>query len=148
MAWADLDRITQALARVQGELLGLADDAFAERHELLQRRDQLRREAAAFRVDFDTRRPTEDMLDELSGLRSHLSELEGRRIDMVKQSGGSAAGPGAEGLGRGVAQPADRCRRRDAGGQSQDRQDQGHPHRPGCRDPGRAVTDPDLRRFR
>ncbi len=99
MAWADLDRITQALARVQGELIDLADDAFAERHELLQRRDQLRREAAAFRVDFDARRPTEEMLDELSGLRSLLSELEGRRIDMVKQSGGCAAGPGAEGWG-------------------------------------------------
>ena len=65
MAWADLDRITQALARVQGELIDLADDAFAERHELLQRRDQLRREATAFRVDFDARRPTEEMLDEL-----------------------------------------------------------------------------------
>ncbi len=99
MAWADLDRITQALARVQCELIDLAEDAFAERYELLQRRDQLRREATAFRVDFDARRPTEEMLDELSGLRNRLSDLEGRRIDMVKQSGGSAAGPGAEGWG-------------------------------------------------
>ncbi|GMQ85814.1 MAG: hypothetical protein BMS9Abin07_1382 [Acidimicrobiia bacterium] len=99
MEWADLDRITKALARVQGELIDLADDDFAGRHELLQRRDQLRRDAAAFRVDFDAQRPTQDMLDELSGLRHHLSELEGRRIDMVKQSGGSAAGPGAEGWG-------------------------------------------------
>ncbi len=99
MAWADLDRMTQPLARVQGELIDLADDAFAERHELLQRRDQLPREAATFCVDFDARRPTEDMLDELSGPRNRLSELEGRRIDMVEQSGGSAAGPGAEGWG-------------------------------------------------
>jgi hypothetical protein len=100
MAWADLDRLTRELARVQDELNALPDDAFGDRYELLKTRDQLRRDAAEFRVDFDTRRPTEELLDELSGLRQRLVELEGRRIDMVKQSGGGGfAGPGADGWG-------------------------------------------------
>ena len=99
MVWDDLDRITKELGRIQDELNALPDDAFAERFELSQRQDELRRQAKAFQVDFDKRRPTEELLDELAALRARLTELEDLRIDMVKQSGGSAAGPGAEAWG-------------------------------------------------
>ncbi len=59
---------------------------------------------ASFRVDFDAERSTDDLLTELSGLRSRLTAIEGQRIDMVSQAGGSGGMTGAmtpeEGLNR------------------------------------------------
>jgi hypothetical protein len=96
----DLDDVTRKLAEVQDRLLGLPDEAHAERYELLQERDRLRALAAEFRVDFEARRTDADLLAELAALRSRLAAVERDRIDMVGQSGGSlSAGPGADGWG-------------------------------------------------
>lgn len=97
----DLDRITRELAEVQDALLALPDDAFAERYELLRRRDELRNAAATARAGLAQERPTADIQAELAGLRRRLAELEARRIDLVQQAGSSAAaaGPGADGWG-------------------------------------------------
>ena len=104
MPEADLDQIQRELSDVQDRLIALPDDAFAERYELRCRQDELRDQMASFRVDFDARRSTEDLLTELSGLRSRMATIEGQRIDMVSQAGGSGGMTGAmtpeEGLNR------------------------------------------------
>ncbi len=104
MPEADLDQILRELSDVQDRLIALPDDAFAERYELRCRQDELRDQMASFRVDFDARRSTEDLLTELSGLRSRMATIEGQRIDMVSQAGGSGGMTGAmtpeEGLNR------------------------------------------------
>jgi hypothetical protein len=100
-----LDALTRELAEVQDALLALPDDAFAERHELLKRRDALREQAAAFARDRDQNRPTGDLLAELAALRQRLTALEADRIDLVAQAGGGGTGgshAGADGWG-GVA---------------------------------------------
>ena len=100
----DLDQALRELSDVQDRLNALPDDAFAERYELRCRQDELRDQMASFRVDFDAERSTEDLLSELSGLRSRLMAIEDQRIDMVSQAGGSGAMTGAmtpeEGLNR------------------------------------------------
>lgn len=104
MADADLEQSLRELSEVQDRLNALPDDAFAERYELRCRQDELRDQMASFRVDFDSERSSEELLAELSGLRSRLAEIEGQRIDMVSQAGGSGALTGAmtpeEGLNR------------------------------------------------
>ena len=104
MPEADLDQVLRELSEVQDRLIALPDDAFAERYELRCRQDELRDQMASFRVDFDARRSTEELLTELSGLRSRMATIEGQRIDMVSQAGGSGGMTGAmtpeEGLNR------------------------------------------------
>lgn len=104
MTDADLDRALQELSDVQDRLNALPTDAFAERYELRCRQDELRDQMASFRVDFDAERSTEDLLTELAGLRSRMAAIEGQRIDMVSQAGGSGGMTGAmtpeEGLNR------------------------------------------------
>ncbi len=104
MAEADRDQLLQELSDVQDRLIALPDDAFAERYELRCRQDELRDQMASLRVNFDVERSTEDLLSELSGLRSRLGKIEGQRIDMVSQAGGSGGLTGAmtpeEGLNR------------------------------------------------
>ncbi len=104
MAEVDLDQALRELSEVQDRLNALPTDAFAERYELRCRQDELRDQMASFRVDFDAERSTDDLLAELSGLRSRLTAIEGQRIDMVSQAGGSGAMTGAmtpeEGLNR------------------------------------------------
>lgn len=97
---ADLDRVTRSLADLQDRLLALPDDAFAERYGLEKQQDELRRQAAKFRVDWDAKQPADELIAELAALRSRIEAIEGDRIDMVSQSGGgSLAGPGADGWG-------------------------------------------------
>lgn len=100
----DLDQVLGELSEVQDRLIALPDDAFAERYELRCRQDELRDQMASLRVDFDVERSTENLLSELSGLRSRLATIEGQRIDMVSQAGGSGGLTGAmtpeEGLNR------------------------------------------------
>ena len=100
----DLDQVLGELSEVQDRLIALPDDAFAERYELRCRQDELRNQMASLRVDFDVERSTENLLSELSGLRSRLASIEGQRIDMVSQAGGSGGLTGAmtpeEGLNR------------------------------------------------
>ena len=104
MPEVDLDQVLGELSEVQDRLIALPDDAFAERYELRCRQDELRDQMASLRIDFDVERPTEDLLAELSGLRSRLTAIEGQRIDMVSQAGGSGGMTGAmtpeEGLNR------------------------------------------------
>lgn len=80
------------LAAVHDALAELPDDAFAERHELLKQQDALREEAAQYAVDLDAARSDEDLLAELSGLRSQLVLLESQKIDLVTQAGAASAG--------------------------------------------------------
>ena len=104
MPEVDLDQVLGELSEVQDRLIALPDDAFAERYELRCRQDELRNQMASLRVDFDVERSTENLLSELSGLRSRLASIEGQRIDMVSQAGGSGGLTGAmtpeEGLNR------------------------------------------------
>jgi hypothetical protein len=83
--------ITAKLAEVQRELLDLPDDAFAEKFELLKRRDRLRDEASGFAAKIDSERSDEDLLRELAGLRSRMKSIEGKRIDLVMQAGSGGA---------------------------------------------------------
>lgn len=104
MTEVDLDQAFRELSDVQDRLNALPTDAFAERYELRCRQDELRVQMASLRVDFDAERSSQDLLSELSGLRSRLAAIEGQRIDMVFQAGGSGAMTGAmtpeEGLNR------------------------------------------------
>lgn len=99
----DVSEITRALADVDERLRALPDDEFAEKHRLLKEQDKLRELAAQFAVDADKERSTEDLLSELSGLRSQLGQIEGQSIDLVTQAGGGAAGTGNMGNLGGVS---------------------------------------------
>ena len=90
-----MDQVTELireLAEVNEKIWALPDDAFAEKYELLNRRDTLREQAATFAVDADKERSTAELLSELSGLRSQLGQIEGQKIDLVTQAGGGATG--------------------------------------------------------
>ena len=104
MTDVDLDQALRELSELQDRLNALPSDAFAERYELRWRQDELRDQMASFRVDFNAERSTDELLSELSGLRSRLTVIEDQRIDMVSQAGGSGAMTGAmtpeEGLNR------------------------------------------------
>ncbi len=84
--------ISQRLAAVQDSLLALADDAFADKYELLKQQDVLREEAARFAAGQDDERSDQELLSELSGMRSQLAHLEKQKIDLVTQAGGGAMG--------------------------------------------------------
>jgi len=88
----DVSEVTRKLADVDEQIRSLPDDAFAEKYELLKKRDQLREDAARFAVDADKERSTTVLLSELSGLRSQLAQIEGQKIDLVTQAGGGAPG--------------------------------------------------------
>ncbi|MEA2024902.1 MAG: hypothetical protein U9N79_11540 [Actinomycetota bacterium] len=110
MTDVDLDRMLRELSEVQDRLNALPEDAFAERYELRCRQDELRDQMTSYRIDFDAERSSGDLLSELSGLRVRLTEIEGQRIDMVSQAGGSGAMTGAmtpeEGLNRKMEEAA------------------------------------------
>lgn len=91
----DLDRVTQELAETQDALLALPDDAFAERYELLKRRDVLRDEAAVFHQDRDAGRALEDLRAELEALLARRKSIVSSRTGYVTSKGGSAQGPAA-----------------------------------------------------
>jgi hypothetical protein len=88
----DVSEIARDLADVDDKLRALADDAFAEKYELLKKQDELRERAAQFAVDADKERSSDELLSELSGLRSQLQQIEGQKIDLVTQAGGGATG--------------------------------------------------------
>jgi hypothetical protein len=103
MSDEQLDDVTAQLAEVQGKLLDLPDDAFAERYALQKQQDALREQASQFAEDWDAQRPTDELLAELAARRSQLKAIEDQRIDMVSQSGGGSAAnaPGADAYGAG-----------------------------------------------
>lgn len=87
-----LTELIRELAEVNQEIWALPDDAFAEKYELLKKRDSLRERAAEYAVDADKERSTADLLSELSGLRFQLDQIEKQKIDLVTQAGGGASG--------------------------------------------------------
>jgi hypothetical protein len=89
-----LSELTRELADLDEQIWALPDDAFAEKHELLKKRDVLRERAAEHAVDADKERSAAELLSELSGLRSQLGQIEGQKIDLVTQAGGGAPGMG------------------------------------------------------
>jgi hypothetical protein len=82
--------VTAQLAEVQLRLIGLPDDAFAEKYRLIKKRSSLRAEAANFAEMIDSERSDEDLLRELSALRSQMQSIEKKRIDLVMQAGGGS----------------------------------------------------------
>ena len=89
---SDIDHITRELARVDAELRALPDHAFEARYQLRKEQDAIREQAARFAEDVDKNRSDEDLLAELRGLRSQLSQIERQKIDLVTQAGGGAPG--------------------------------------------------------
>ena len=89
----DLDAVNTELAEIIDRLGGLAPDAYAKRHELLTRQDELRVKAAEFAHDLDAERPTHDLEAELASLRKVRSQLIETRIGYATGKGGSAHGP-------------------------------------------------------
>lgn len=85
----DLDAINRELAEIVDALNAAADDDFAARYDLKVRQDQLRAAAAAFRVDIDEQRPTEDLEKELAARRSQLDAIIADPLDLVTQAGGT-----------------------------------------------------------
>ncbi len=91
-AWRELAEITDALA-------ALPDDAFAERAELLARRDRIRAEARSG-ASPDHDRSTDVLLSELDEVTRRVRAVIDRRINLVSQAGSSlASGAGADGWG-------------------------------------------------
>jgi hypothetical protein len=87
-----LTKLIRELADLNQQIWALPDDAFAEKHELLEKRQLLRDRAAEHAVDADQERSTVDLLSELSGLRFQLDKIEKQKIDLVTQAGGGAPG--------------------------------------------------------
>ena len=88
---SDATDLTARLADVQRRLLDLPDDAFADKYELLKERDKLRDEATQYAGLIDAERPDQELLKELSGLRSQMKNIERKRIDLVVQAGSGGA---------------------------------------------------------
>ena len=86
-----LTDLTRQLADIQRQLMDLPDDAFAERVELRRRQDELRALAWAGDNPMDAGRSTEDLENELHGLRAQMKSIEKQRIDLVKQAGSGGA---------------------------------------------------------
>lgn len=103
---ADIGDLTRQLADVQKELWDLPDDAFAERFELKEKQAALRAQAAQYAERLDEGRSTEDLLVELSALRTQMVAIEGQRIDLVTQAGSTSAGEmgnlGGVGINKGI----------------------------------------------
>jgi hypothetical protein len=64
-----VESLVRELSEVQDLLVLLPDDAFAEREELIRRRDELRAMADRHAAGVDEARLTEDLLAELAALR-------------------------------------------------------------------------------
>ncbi len=66
-----VESLVKELSEVQDLLVALPDDAFAEREELLRRRDELQALAEQHAEGADAARPTEDLRAELVALQLH-----------------------------------------------------------------------------
>ena len=89
---SDIEGLVAELAEIDDRIRALPDDAFADKYELLKEQDRLRDQAAQYAVDRDKTLTVEELLSELSGLRSQLSQIEAGKIDLVTQAGGGAPG--------------------------------------------------------
>jgi hypothetical protein len=84
----DLDAVNRELAEVVDALNATPTDDFAARHALRTRQDELRELAAAFRVDADEQRSTEDLRRELAAREAQVTAIYGAAMEQVSQSGG------------------------------------------------------------
>jgi len=101
----DLVAINARLGEIDSALFNLSTDAVAERTALETERASLKERAAAFAVDLDTGRPTDDLVAEVASLRERLAEIDASRIDFVSQAGGGDSSLG-DGLGTGTINQA------------------------------------------
>ena len=93
----DITQLLAELADVHDRLIALPSDAFAERHELRTRQDELREEAAGFQQHRDEGRSRSELEAELAALRGQLEGIRRQRIDPVRQAGGGPGGGGEMG---------------------------------------------------
>ncbi len=92
----DLDEVLVEMRRVMERLSALPDDAFAERVELQHEQKLLRSRAAVLREGAAIDRVSLEA--ELAGLIARWESLQGERIDVVTQSGGSYGGDTLSGM--------------------------------------------------
>ena len=88
----DVSNLVKELSEIDDRIRSLPHDAFAEKYELAKEQDRLRERAARSAVDLDKARTAAELLSELSGLRSQLSQIKDQKIDLVTQAGGGAPG--------------------------------------------------------
>ena len=102
----DLGDLTRQLADVQKALWDLPEGANEERFALGEKQAALRAQAAQYAERMDEGRSTEDLLTELSALRSQMIAIERQRIDLVVQAGSTSAGEmgnlGGYGINKGI----------------------------------------------
>lgn len=79
------------LADILQQLIDLPDDAFAERYALRGRQEELRATLRSAENPLDTGRSDQELLAELTALRSQMKAIEGQRIDLVTQAGSGGA---------------------------------------------------------
>lgn len=92
----DLDEVLAKMVGVMERLSALPDDAYAERMELQHERESLRNQAAVLREGTAIDRVSLEA--ELAGLIARWESLQGERIDVVTQSGGSYGGDTLSGM--------------------------------------------------
>lgn len=93
---SDVDRIFEELMDIRRRLDELPADAFDERAQLEERREELHA-AAADQDEAGDERPTHEIEIELVSLRQRLDKIEATGIDVVQQHGGSALEASAAG---------------------------------------------------
>ena len=102
----DLGDLTRQLADVQKALWDLPEGANEERFALGEKQAALRAQAAQYAERMYEGRSTEDLLTELSALRSQMIAIERQRIDLVVQAGSTSAGEmgnlGGYGINKGI----------------------------------------------
>ena len=102
----DLGDLTRQLADVQKALWDLPEGANEEKFALREKQAALRAQAAQYAERMDEGRSTEDLLTELSALRSQMIAIERQRIDLVVQAGSTSAGEmgnlGGYGINKGI----------------------------------------------
>ncbi len=92
----DLDEVLAEMRRVMERLSALPDEAYAERVELQHEQKLLRARAAVLRESAPIDR--ESLEAELASLIARWEGLQGERIDVVTQSGGSYGGDTLSGM--------------------------------------------------
>lgn len=83
-----LDQLNRRLAAIQDELSSLPDDDFARKHALMRERDFLRAEAAAYRDDLTSTRPSTDIIKEIRALRKKVAGAQSGYANAVGLAGG------------------------------------------------------------
>ncbi len=86
---SDLDNVFSEMSEISSKLYELPADAYEERATLESRREELRAKAASLADSIGDERSTAEIKTELHSLEERLEAIEGSRIDVVGQHGGS-----------------------------------------------------------